>query len=232
MPLPDGISLPAQHALSKNVVDAVREMISSGAVGQGEHLKESEIAQALGVSRGPVREAFTQLQNEGFIELRRHRGAFVSTLTRRDIEEVYTLRLALERLAIERATERVTPALLARLDDVLTRMRGVGPDFAPAEAVDLDLAFHDLVFEAADHDRLQRSWMFIRSQVRFFLHARNVSHPDFLAVGHAEHHVLRDIVAAGDPAAASAAIVEHVSGAYTRLLADADASASPLATGS
>lgn len=212
--------LAVQPALSHNVVDVLREMISRGQLEQGEHLKEAEIATALGISRGPVREAFSQLANEGYIELRRHRGAFVVTLTRQDIHEVYSLRLALERLAIERASTRMTPERFAEMDSILKQIQNIDEQYSPDEAVQLDLAFHDLLYVAAEHQRLQRSWEFIRSQVEFFLHARNVSHRDFLEVGYPEHKQLRDVLATGDPVKAAALIEEHLSGAYSRLLDD------------
>jgi DNA-binding GntR family transcriptional regulator len=220
MVLPKSATLQAQPALSKSVVDALRDLIATGQLEQGEHLKENEIATALGVSRGPVREALTQLANEGYIELRRHRGAFVTTLTRRDIDEVYTLRLALERLAMRRAATRMTADQLAGLDRVLETMKKVPRNFTVHQAVELDLVFHDLVFQAADHGRLLRSWQFVRSQVSFFLYARNSAHPDFRQVGYDEHKEIRDVLAAGDPEAAAAAIVDHVNGSYERLLAD------------
>jgi DNA-binding GntR family transcriptional regulator len=220
MALPPSLSIEAQPALFKNVIDVLRDMIATGKLEQGEHLKENEIATALGVSRGPVREAFAQLAIEGYVELRRHRGAFVTTLTRRDIHEVYTLRLALERLAMRRAAVRMTPEVLAELDFVLRTMKNVPEDFSAEQAVELDLTFHDVIFRAADHGRLLRSWEFIRSQVAFFLHARNASHPDFPQVGFRDHKEIRDVLAAGDPERAADAIVEHVNRTYERLLAD------------
>jgi DNA-binding GntR family transcriptional regulator len=220
MALPTTFTIAEQPALSKNVIDVLREMIATGHFAQGEHLKENELATALGVSRGPIREAFTQLANEGYVELRRHRGAFVTTLTRHDIDEVYTLRLALERLAMQRASSRMTAEQFAQMDEVLAKMSVVERDYTPDQAVELDLAFHDLVYVAADHTRLLRSWQFIRSQVAFFLHARNISHRDFLDVGYAEHKEIRDVLFSQDSERASAAIEEHLNGAYHRLLAD------------
>ena len=207
-----------QPALSHGVVDALRTMISQGQFQQGEHLKEAEISAALGVSRGPVREALNQLATEGFIELRRHRGAFVVELTRTDIIEVYTLRLALEKLAAERAAERMNPAFLARMDDALDRMKHVEAGYEARIATQLDLEFHDLIYDAADHRRLKSSWEHIRSQVAFFLNARNDSFRDFLEVGYREHAELRDALAEGDPALAVNAIETHLGGAYHRLL--------------
>jgi DNA-binding GntR family transcriptional regulator len=213
-------AMPEQPALSRNVVEVLKGMIGRGTLAQGAHLKETEIAAALGVSRGPVREAFAQLATEGYVELRRHKGAYVRTLTRRDIEEVYSLRLALERLAVTRACTLMTSEQLDEMDEVLSRMAGVSEDYSPQDAVVLDLAFHDIIYAAAGHQRLDQAWLSLRSQVEFFLNARNISHRDFLEVGHAEHKLIRDVLAAGDPATASAAIEDHLNGAYHRLLED------------
>jgi DNA-binding GntR family transcriptional regulator len=227
--LTNGMPPVTQPALSQNVLDILREMITRGGLAQGDHLKEVELAAALGVSRGPVREAFAHLANEGYIELRRHRGAYVRTLTRADIEEVYSLRLALERLAMTRASTRMTAARLASMDRVLEQMLEVKADYAPEEVVELDLAFHDLVYAAADHERLVRSWQFIRGQVAFFLHARNVTDHDFLEVGYAEHKALREVLAAGSPSAAAQAMTEHMNGAFRRLVAAQEPSANSAA---
>jgi DNA-binding GntR family transcriptional regulator len=137
-------------------------MITSGALPQGAHLREAELATALGMRRGPVREALVELEREGLVVLRRHRGAQVITLTTEDAEEVYTLRLALERLAVQRAGSRLTEADLteadlADLDATLDRMRELTADYSPDLAVELDLAFHDVLVRAARHTRLERS---------------------------------------------------------------------------
>jgi DNA-binding GntR family transcriptional regulator len=217
--IPEGLLVPqsAPPALADVVVKVLREMIGQGHFKPGEHLKEAELAAALKVSRGPVREALTQLEAEGHVELRRHRGAFVSQLTRVDVEEVHTLRAAIERLAAERACTRMGPAAFAAMDAVLADMLSARDDVTPAEVVQLDLAFHDVLYAACEHQRVQRVWTSIRSQVSFFLHTRNVAFPDFAAVGHSEHQELRDALSLGDPAAARAAIDTHLSGAYERL---------------
>lgn len=215
----DGLILPppAQPSLSNMVVKVLREMISQGHFTPGQHLKEADLATALKVSRGPIREALTQLQSEGHVELRRHRGAFVSQLTRVDVEEVHSLRAAIERLAAERACTRMGPSDFAAMDAVLAEMTAAGVDVRPEEVVRLDLQFHDVIYAACDHQRVQRVWTSIRSQVSFFLHTRNVAFPDFAAVGYPEHLELRNALAHADPAVARDAVDEHLSGAYERL---------------
>jgi DNA-binding GntR family transcriptional regulator len=215
----EGIVLPRQlqPALGDLVTDLLREMIATGRFLPGDHLKEGELAAALKVSRGPIREALAQLEAEGQVELRRHRGAFVSTLTRTDVEEVHTLRKAIEQLAAERACTRMGEAGLAKMDEVLEKMKGVGATVAPGEAVQLDLQFHDIIYAFCEHSRVQRVWESIRGQVTLFVRERNINFPEFAHVGYQEHLKLRDALAKGDPAIARDAIDKHISGAYERL---------------
>lgn len=216
--IPDGLVFQtAQPSLSNGVLKVLREMISQGHFPPGEHLKEAELAAALKVSRGPVREALTQLAAEGQVELRRHRGAFVSQLTRVDVDEVHTLRAAIERLAAERACTRMGGGAFAAMDAVLYDMLAAPDDVKPEEAVRLDLRFHDIIYASCDHQRVQRVWDSIRSQVSFFLHTRYVAFPDFAAVGHSEHLELRNALSLGEPAAARDAVDTHLSGAHERL---------------
>lgn len=208
---------PPRTSLADYVVAILRDRLASGELSPGQHLRETELASELDVSRGPVREALALLEAEGLVEIRRHRGAFVSTLTSEDVDEVHTLREAVEALAAERAATRIGPGHIAELDRILEAMTVTSGSVAPQEAVRLDLAFHDVIYDAADHVRLRRVWTSIRSQVSFFLFTRNVMFPDFPTVGYPEHKELRDALCGGDPALAREAAAEHLRGAYTRL---------------
>lgn len=209
-------------ALAETVADRLRETIAQGQFAPGQHLREAELAEALQVSRGPVREALAQLEREGLVVLRRHRGAQVADLSRADIEEVYTLRLALERLAVRLAASNARPEHFAAFDDVLEKMSQLRDDYTARDAAALDVAFHDVVYEAADHRRLLRSWEQIRSQVYAFLFTRNIARHDFNELAFREHTELRDLLAAGDAAGAVDAIEKHLEGAYRRLVEAAD----------
>lgn len=209
--------LPSQRPLGDLVTDVLRAMITDGKFQPGQHLKESELADALKVSRGPIRQALSRLETEGHVELRRHRGAFVSTLNRSVVEEVHTLRGAIERLAAGRACLRMEGDGFAEMDAVLEQMKSVDTKIDPEDAVVLDLQFHDIIYAYCDHSWVQRVWASIRGQVTVFLRARNASFPDFLEVGYVEHLELRDALALGDPEAAQAAIDKHITGAYERL---------------
>jgi DNA-binding GntR family transcriptional regulator len=215
----EGIVLPQQlqPALGDLVTNLLRDMITAGRFLPGEHLKESELAAALKVSRGPIREALAQLEAEGHVELRRHRGAFVSTLTRTDLEEVHTLRNAIEQLAAERACTRMGEVGFAKMDAVLEKMKRLDGTVAPDEVVQWDLQFHDIIYAFCEHSRVQRVWESIRGQVGLFVRERNINFPEFALVGYQGHLQLRDALAKGDPAIARDAVDKHVSGAYEKL---------------
>src|SRR6478752_4464093 len=93
------LALPASRGLSVDIATRLRAAIFAGHFGPGERLREEALAKAMGVSRGPIREAFTQLEREGLVVIQRNRGTFVARLKREDAEELYSLRLVLERLA-------------------------------------------------------------------------------------------------------------------------------------
>ncbi|WP_211228579.1 GntR family transcriptional regulator [Glycomyces tenuis] len=213
----DFLSGPAlPPAMSTLVADRLREMITRGVLAPGERLKETELAESMSVSRGPVREAISILERDGLIELQRHRGARVITLTYDDIEEVYSLRLAIERLAMERCAARITAETLAAMDEVIARMKALTGPHESGDHVALDLEFHDLVYEAADHTRLRRSWELLRGQVSMFLNART-DREDFRSSAWSEHAELREVLAAGDPAAAATAIEKHIGWTLRRI---------------
>lgn len=208
---------PPRTSLSEYVAQVLRDRLAAGDLEPGAHLRETELADELEVSRGPVREALTLLETEGMVEIRRHRGAFVSILTSEDVEEVHTLREAIEVLAAERATARLTSGHTTELERILEAMKKTSGSVAPQEAVRLDLAFHDVMYHASEHLRLQRVWRSIRSQLSFFLYTRNVNFPDFPTVGFPEHNELYQALRSGEPARARAAAAEHMRGSYTRL---------------
>src|SRR5204862_6772887 len=102
--------------LAASIRSRLRQAILQGDYAPGAHLREVEIAARHQVSRGPVREALLQLEQEGLVLLRRNRGAIVARLSRTDLEEVYSLRLALERLAVVSAVRHGTEADFSALD--------------------------------------------------------------------------------------------------------------------
>ena len=214
------ISLPRRRILMDDVVDAVREAILSGRITAGERLIEDDLARMLDVSRGPIRQALFQLQQEGLVVHQTHRGATVATTSREDIAEIYSLRTALERLAVEHACARATPEDLAPLEAILVLFQSTPRESITRKKVaGYDIDFHDALFRAAHHRRLYRAWEGLRSQVMVFLLLRDALPDDYLDSWHRDHANLLDVVRRRDAAAATGAIESHIGGAYGRLLA-------------
>ena len=199
----------------------LREAILKGEFAPGERLREVEIAARFQVSRGPVREALMQLEQEGLVYLRRNRGAVVARLSRADLEEVYSLRLALERLAVARAATHASDADLRYLDAILHEFRGSASSqpLTEQEAADQDVRFHDAIYVAAHHERLYTAWSGIRSQVYVLLLARNVAGPDFREDTYHGHLELAYLIRTRDEPRVVRAIEGHLQGSYERVLA-------------
>jgi DNA-binding GntR family transcriptional regulator len=143
---PPPLTPTVKRSLADDVVDRLRDAIFHGSFMPGESLREEQLAAMLDVSRGPVREALVQLEREGLVIVRRHRGATVARLSRSDLEDVYSLRLALERLAVQRAARYATDQDFAAMETVLAAF-DVALAHGPSEkeVAELDVRFHDLI---------------------------------------------------------------------------------------
>lgn len=139
------------------VVPALREAIVEGVLAPGSRLSEVQVAKQLNVSRTPMREAFSQLEREGLVTVLPRVGAYVRAVTLRDVEEIYTVRAALECLAVQLAQERITKLGSAQLDDVIAAMKSSVDADDHAGYVDALDRFYTIVMTIADNRTLQDS---------------------------------------------------------------------------
>lgn len=205
------------RGLADDVSERLRDAIALGELPQGMALNERDLASALGVSRGPVREALRKLHDERLVEIRHNRAAIVRELSARDIEEVYSLRLVLERHAIERAAEHATEADIDALTSALAVLAAAAAVGTPRQVAIADVGFHDCIYRAAQHERLEHAWAGLRAQVYVFLHLRNEVSDDYRAHAAAEHEELVELIRDGKVAKASETIEQHLKTAYERL---------------
>lgn len=139
------------------VVPALREAIVEGLLAPGSRISEVRIGAQLNVSRTPMREAFAQLEREGLVTVLPRLGAFVHSITLRDVEEIYATRAALECLAVQLAAARITPLGRAHLEDVVDAMgKSVRAD-NPAEYVDALDRFYAIIMMLADNKVLRET---------------------------------------------------------------------------
>ncbi|RZS40787.1 DNA-binding GntR family transcriptional regulator [Herbihabitans rhizosphaerae] len=208
-----------RRGLADEVADRIRDAIFSGAYPPGAQLRELELSAALDVSRGPVREALLRLEREGLVRSAWHRGATVTTLSTEDIAELDSLRGALEQLAVQIAVEHGTDEDIAAIGDVADAMARAEDEHA---LVRLDIAFHDAVYAAAHHRRLDEAWRAIRCQVHLFLLTRvGLSTKDYLAHIPAEHRELAAALRARNAGVAQALFAEHRRHAFEILVGGA-----------
>ncbi|GAA1711160.1 GntR family transcriptional regulator [Fodinicola feengrottensis] len=198
--------------MADEVADRIRDAIFGGLYAPGTPLREVELAGALRVSRGPVREALLRLEREGLVRNEWHRGATVTSLSTVDADELDSLRGALEDLAVRRLMDHAFEADLVAIEETVAAMARAEDKHA---MLDLDLAFHDAVFAAAHHDRLRAAWQGIRSQVHLFLLMRvGRSAAGYLEHIPAEHRELAQVLRAGNRESALTLFADHRRHAY------------------
>jgi DNA-binding GntR family transcriptional regulator len=143
------------------VLERLRALILTGEYGPEERLIEEQLAERLGVSRTPVRQALTMLEAEGLVEIAPHRGATVCTFSFEDVWDIYDLRAVLEGHAARRAAGRIEGPELERLRELADGMEGLAGRFEDHEEeiralVALNQEFHGTIVEASRNRRLQR----------------------------------------------------------------------------
>jgi DNA-binding GntR family transcriptional regulator len=161
---------PASRVLREDVAQALREVISDGRLKPGDRIVESAIAEQMGISRAPVREAIRQLAQEGLIETTPRRGTVVTKLTAEGIWEIYSLRSMIEGFAARLAARRRTAEQVEHLQSLLDGMLALAAEENAGELVRLDLAFHAYISTIAGHGRLGRLHSSLVQQIATLYH--------------------------------------------------------------
>ena len=203
---PDGPSLGAAHQqLREKVRDILRERIVTGELSPGTHIVERAVAEELGVSRIPVRDALHMLMGEGFVTEMPRRGAVVTALSRRDVEELFDVREALEVLSVRLATRHATPdeieAMRANVEQARTALRSDDR----GTLAGCNQAFHDMITAMAHNDLLASMLQPLEGRLHWLL--RQNDDPDRLF---REHEQLLQAISSGDPDTAVTAALDHV----------------------
>lgn len=169
--------------LRAGVTDSIRRAILNGDLLPREQVNQAQIAERLGTSRGPVREALRQLEEEGLIQNIPYKGTFVIDISPDYIEELYSIRGALESFAVRRMIERAQLDELESLKTTVATMREAAEVSDLELTRELDLQFHRLICESAHHSLLLQLWKSLEAGVRLCL-----------AHGHSAYKDPRDIV--------------------------------------
>mgnify|MGYP001813919709 CR=1 FL=1 len=195
----------------------IRNAILSGSFGPGERLVESAIADHLNVSRGPVREALSALNREGIVVHIPRKGFYVIDFTDKDLEEIYGLRLLLEREALSRATDRLTDTDYVQMQTILDELGHAALEKRePERIVDLDLSFHDHVCRLADHSRLYGAWRSMITQARVLVGLTSKTHYDHPGEPRELHMRILEAMRSRELALATEYLTEHILDAQNR----------------
>ncbi|MDO4307680.1 MAG: GntR family transcriptional regulator [Eubacteriales bacterium] len=147
------------------VFNTLRQAILKGELKPGERLMEIALADRLGVSRTPIREALRKLELEGLVVMIPRRGAQVADITEKDLNDVLEVRIALENLAIEKACKRMTDEQIEQLLAAAKEFEKTTTEGNLVHLAEADVAFHDVIYRAADNVTLNQVQNNLREQI-------------------------------------------------------------------
>jgi len=205
------ITISSRDGLAESVYRELRAAICEGRIPPGERLVQNSLADQLGISRTPVRDALLRLSQEGLVEPSPVRGGYlVSDFTEREVFDIYDIRLALEPAAAESATGRHSPTQIAELVEVNDRLRAL-TNYNGLEGFELNRRFHDLVVAPCENRirrrLLEQLWSMPIALRMYQLHM--VSAQEWgLMLG--EHDAIIKALEEGDPDAVRATVAEHI----------------------
>ncbi len=195
--------------LVDQVADHLTEAIIVGRFTPGERLSEVGLARSLGVSRAPIREAARLLESRGLLVSQPRRGFFVRALDAGELEDIFDLRLCLERHAMEHlahACSAETLLALHRQVEVLCRAAASGSE---NRRIEEDLAFHRMMIAAVGNRRLLKGFDDLAHELRLCITLITKTHEDPDTIADC-HHLLLDALASGEPARCREAIDYHI----------------------
>ena len=212
-PAPDQARGPgAPPTLRAHVVKMLSADILAGKYKPGDRLNESQIARELNISRIPVREALSQLQEQGLVQNRERRGMFVTNIGPEEVLQISSLRIVLETEALRLARARMTPEIVARLEKLVAQMDAWNGTLLEAAA--LDLEFHRVLWNAAGNPYLERALNSL--MVPLFAH-KTLEHvtQEIRRWRLSHHRIILDLVAGRTEDDPQEALLTHMRMSYT-----------------
>jgi DNA-binding GntR family transcriptional regulator len=164
------------------VFNTLRKAILSGDLKPGERLMEKQLAEKMGVSRTPVREAIRKLELEGFVVMVPRKGAQVADITEKDIQDVLEVRGALEGLAVRLACENMDNEDLAHLKQAMNEFSAAAKKEDVDVMIEKDVEFHDIIFKATKNEKLIQIVNNLREQIHRYRVAYLKSFDDLKAI--------------------------------------------------
>jgi len=149
-------AIERQKTLREQIVESIKESIATGKLTPGEKISESRLAEDLGISRTPLREAIQTLEAEGFLKVMPRKGAVVSEYSKKDIEDIYEIKATLEGLAARLATANITGEDLKHLEEINEQLKSMSLHGKSSvnRFFNMHNQFHDIFLKASNNERL------------------------------------------------------------------------------
>ena len=178
--------------LRVEVADYIKSIILGGNMEPGDKINEAELAKELKISRGPIREALRQLEQEGLVTYVPNKGCSVANLNVEDMYEMYLLRAELENIAVEVCEGRYDETSLARMEEAIRDMEAAALEESLNGLVTADQKFHEEILKAAKLPRLEKIWHSLDgANVSSFFTLRSLKMINWKTLGR-NHHLLLD----------------------------------------
>ena len=213
------IKLDGYKPLRDVVFETLRDAIITQVLKPGERLMEIQLADEMGVSRTPVREAIRKLELEGLVVMVPRKGAYVAGVSMKDIHEVYEVRSALEMLAVTLAAERITEEELDALERQVLRESEEEdkPNKGDLDSIIyIDSSFHDIIYQAAHNQRLVQFINILQEQLRF--RAASLSTPGRSKTALEEHKKIVEALSERNGELAAQLAREHIENAENAMI--------------
>ena len=214
------IVLDGYKPLRDVVFETLRDAIIKQVLKPGERLMEIQLADEMGVSRTPVREAIRKLELEGLVVMVPRKGAYVAGVSMKDIHEVYEVRAALEMLAVSLAAERITDEELDALERQVLReseAEANADEHSLDNIIYIDSSFHDIIYQAAHNQRLVQFVNILQEQLQRF-RAASLSRPGRSKTALEEHKQIVEALAERNGELAAKLAKEHIDNAESAMI--------------
>lgn len=211
------VKLENYKPLREIVFEHLREAIIKGKLRPGERLMEMQLADEMGVSRTPVREAIRKLELEGLVIMIPRRGAYVADLSIKDVAETFEIRSALEALAASLAAERITPEEAEEMERILVRIGAAIEEDDIQQLVALDEEYHNLLYKASRNDRLMQILNNLREQIQRF-RVTTLAVPGRVRGVLQEHRNIAEAISERNAELAHQLALEHIENAENALM--------------
>ena len=210
------IDVESGEPIARRVYRVLRQAIVTMQFRPGQALSEQEIADQLGVSRQPVREAFIKLSEAGLLTIRPQRGSFVVKISVKQVLDARFVREAVETAVVRKACETITPAGIAELRDLLKAQWDIADEPVPVRFLELDEAFHRAIAIGAECDY---AWRIVEETKAQMDRVRYLSVPYATPIRRliSQHQAVLEAIVARDPVKAEAAMGLHLREILTSL---------------